>query len=94
MEKVTIITDLDDSARHRPDVEITVGTGATRKVYEKRGPALGYAMTDAELFGKFKGNTSAFLNEASVQKIVDFIQNLEHCPDITELFQVLGSGYR
>jgi 2-methylcitrate dehydratase PrpD len=92
MEKVTIITDLDDDARHRPDVEITVGTGTARKVYEKRGLAPGHATTDTELFEKFKGNTGAFLNEAGIQKIVDVIQNLEHCSDIAQLFPLWTDG--
>jgi 2-methylcitrate dehydratase PrpD len=92
MEKVTVITDLDDDARHRPDVEITVGTGTARKVYEKRGPAPGHAMTDTELFEKFKGNTSALLNEAGIQQLVDIIQDLEHCSDIAQLFPLWTDG--
>jgi 2-methylcitrate dehydratase PrpD len=91
MEKVRVLTDLDDGARRRPDVEITVGTGTARKVYEKRGPALGYMMSDADLIEKFRGNARSILPKAKVEEAVDFVQNLEHCPDIAQLFPLIFS---
>jgi 2-methylcitrate dehydratase PrpD len=90
MEKVRVLADLDDGVHRMPDVEITVGTGATRKVYEKRGPALGYIMSDDDLIEKFKGNARSILNKAKIEQAVDFVQNLEHCPDIAQLFPLIS----
>lgn len=90
MSKIKVVTDLDDDAHERPDVEVVVGTGATRKVYSKRGIALIHEMTDTELIEKFKRNTHSILDENKVQKTVATIQNLEDISDITELFILIS----
>jgi len=84
--KVKVITDLDDAAGQRPDVEVVTGTGPVRKTYAKSGLALGHEMTDTELVDKFRRNTCSILDECQIQRAISLIQTLEDCNDITELF--------
>ncbi|MBW2341895.1 MAG: MmgE/PrpD family protein [Deltaproteobacteria bacterium] len=84
--KVKVITDLDDEAGQRPDVEVVTGTGPARKTYSKKGLALAHQMTDTELIDKFKRNTRSILGQSQIQKAIAVIQTLEDCNDITDLF--------
>ncbi len=87
--KVKVITDLDNDAQERPDVEVVTGTGTTRKTYSESGLALVHEMTDAELVEKFRRNTRSILRNDQIEKALTVIQSLEHCDDITELFACL-----
>ncbi|UCG66603.1 MAG: MmgE/PrpD family protein [Deltaproteobacteria bacterium] len=88
--KVKVITDLDDEAHQRPDVEVVTGTGPARKTYSKKGIALGHQMTDTELVDKFKRNTHSILNQDQIQEAITLIQTLEDCNDITQLFACIS----
>jgi len=93
MKKVRIVTDLDDNASDRSDVEVVVGTGTNRKIYSRRGIALKYEMTDNDLTEKFKRNARLVLNEEQVQKVVAAIQTLEDLTDISELFEWISPSF-
>ncbi|MBW2038772.1 MAG: MmgE/PrpD family protein [Deltaproteobacteria bacterium] len=87
MRRVKILTAMDGDARERPDVEVMVHKGATRKVYSQRGLALRDKMTDAELIEKFKHNVRTLLEEERANKVIDDLQRLEDLPDISGLLQ-------
>jgi 2-methylcitrate dehydratase PrpD len=92
MEKVRVITPLDDMGRQRADVEVTVGHGASRNVYTRTGIAWGSEMTDTGLFEKFRRNSCSILGEDQAEKVAGAIRVLEDFTDFAEILNLINGG--
>jgi 2-methylcitrate dehydratase PrpD len=86
MDKITVLTDLDDHSRQRPEVEVAVGKGTHKRIYSKSGPALLQEMTHSKLVEKFRGNTRSILGEQKTDKALTLIKSMDDIADIRELF--------
>lgn len=87
MKKIRLITDLDDNAGIRPEIEVAAGKGANKKTYYKAGISQKYEMTDDDILDKFKRNTRMLINEEQTQKVITDIQTLEDIGDISEMLK-------
>ncbi|MCJ7593982.1 MAG: MmgE/PrpD family protein [Desulfobacterales bacterium] len=85
MKKVMVITDLDEDARTRPDVEVRVGQGVSGKVFFREGWSPELVMGDKALAEKFERNTRAVLGKAQREKAVQLFFELEDCSRLDDL---------
>ena len=92
MKKVRLITDLDDNAGIRPEVEVVTGNGANKKTYSEAGISPKYEMTDDDIVNKFKRNSSMLLNDDQAQKVMADIQALENIGDISNIFKFFSKS--
>ena len=89
MKKVRLITDLDDNAGIRPEVEVVTGNRANKKTYFEVGISPKYEMTDDDIVDKFKRNSSMLLNDDQAQKVMADIQALEDIGDISQMLTTI-----
>ncbi|MBU1053941.1 MAG: MmgE/PrpD family protein [Proteobacteria bacterium] len=92
MKKIKLITDLDDNAGLRPEIEVVVHNGSDKKTYAKSGISQKYEMTDDDITDKFKSNTCLLLDEKEIKKVIADINNLEEIGDISEILKIFNKS--
>ncbi len=92
MQKVEVITDLDDRSRHMPDIELETGPNARKRRYKRNGVALQEVMTEDRLQDKFMRNTRPLLNEEHRLKLAAGIQSLERLIHMRDLMGWLSAS--
>lgn len=85
MQRVTVITDLEERSRDKPDIELEAVIGNAKRSHNKSGFALQEPMTEDGLVKKFMQNTCNILKEEHRLKIAAGIQSLEKLRHVSDL---------